>query len=45
VDLTVRESATKSDTFSLFRKSFAAGTVSLGAQSNSVAPTYTIIVK
>jgi YVTN family beta-propeller protein len=42
--LTTRESATQSRTYSIYRKRFSAGTVSLGPW-NSSASMYTIIVK
>ncbi len=44
-DLIIRESATVTRNFSLFKKRFAAGQVSLGAWNNTGTSMYTIIVK
>jgi len=44
-DLTQAESATVSRSFSLFRKRFNAGTVSLGPWNNTGTSLYTVIVK
>jgi len=44
-DLTMAESATVSRGFSLFRKRFNAGTVSLGPWNNTGTSMYTVIVK
>jgi glucose/arabinose dehydrogenase len=45
VDLTQQESASVSRGFSLFRKRFNAGTVSLGPWNNASTSMYTVIVK
>jgi hypothetical protein len=41
----VRESSTVTRNFSVYRKSFAAGQVSLGAWNNSGSTLYSIFVK
>jgi hypothetical protein len=44
-DLTQSENATVSRAFSVYKKRFNAGTVSLGAWNNSSASMYTVIIK